>query len=64
MTQSITEQATEMVDTLNRHRVELHRIAQQEKIRATIATLIAKGRSAEQILESLRRNAPVVSPFY
>lgn len=63
MNLSLTQQAEDMVAELNRHRAALHRIAQEEKTRATIAGMIAKGRSAEQIIEALRRNPPVVSPF-
>ncbi|MNZ21167.1 hypothetical protein D3C78_382330 [compost metagenome] len=61
---TLTERAAEMVAELNRGRAAMHRVAQEEKTRATIAALIAKGRSAEQIIEALRRNPPVVDPQY
>lgn len=49
---------------LNDSRSRLHAIAQREKTRAAINRLQASGKTAEQILEALLTNPPVVDPQY
>lgn len=42
----------------------LHTIAQRERIRSRINELLAKGRSPEQVLASLKMNPPVLFPKF
>ena len=52
--------ASDEVEKLKRQCIDLHRMAQEEKTRATIADLKAKGFNAEQVVERLRQLPPVV----
>lgn len=52
--------ASDEVEKLKRQCIDLHRMAQEEKTRATIAELKANGFSAEQVVERLRQLPPVV----
>lgn len=42
----------------------IHAIAQRERIRSRINELLAKGRSPEQVLDSLKMNPPVLYPKF
>lgn len=52
--------ASDEVEKLKRQCIDLHRMAQEEKTRATIAELKAKGLSAEEVVERLSLLPPVV----
>jgi len=45
-------------------RGQLHAITQKERLRREIEALLAEGLSAEEALERLRCNPPVVDPKY
>lgn len=52
----------ETIDALKSLLADLHVIRQQEQIRARINELSAAGMETEKILESLKRQPPVLRP--
>lgn len=42
----------------------LHAVAQRERIRSRINELLAKGRTPEQVITSLKANPPVLYPKF